>query len=334
MTWLAISRMRLPHTINDVSFSREDAEFTKKLEQLYTWFSVRKLPRLRVVDARITPLLWTWWNDVTLIVPRSLFSSLSSSQQEMLLSHALALLLHRDHLSPWLEATVRSLYLHHGTPARRSWQRQATLRRDLGAPGARPEHGTTSENSAFRQTQRRRIPDFETTSPPGDSEFGISSCSMTVDVHGPLVRLDDKRILAFDRASTRTSSDAGNTWSRPRAVFADPKKHKAASPDLIRTHEGVLILTFVNEGEMVWKWNNQRRNADPNTTAPTCVTRSLDDGRTWDTWIELSGTDQLHSPSQDQLGWPFVNCGDSQGLAGDQRFVESGCPEQKSSGFR
>ena len=49
------------------------------------------------------------------------------------------------------------------------------------AAGARPEHGTTPENSAFRRTQRRRIPDFETTSTPGDSEFGIYPCSMTVD---------------------------------------------------------------------------------------------------------------------------------------------------------
>ena len=109
---------------------------------------------------------------------------------------------------------------------------------------------------------------------------------MTVDVHGPFVRLDDKRILAFDRASTRTSSDAGKTWSRPRAVFADPKRYKATSPALIRTREGVLILAFVNEAEMVWKWNDQRRNADPDTTAPTCVTRR-----------DLPATNDLWSPA-------------------------------------
>lgn len=107
--------------------------------------------------------------------------------------------------------------------------------------------------------------------------------SMPVDLHGPFVRLDSKRILAFDKGATRISRDAGKSWSKPRAVFADPKSYKAAAPAMIRTRKGVLILAFINEAEMVWKWNDQRRDADPGTTGPTYVTRSLDDGRTWDT---------------------------------------------------
>ena len=105
--------------------------------------------------------------------------------------------------------------------------------------------------------------------------------SMSVDFHGPFVRLDKERILVWDRGATRISTDAGKTWSEPRPVFADPSKYKAASPALIRTRAGALILGFINQAEMVWKWNDQRRDADPGTTGPTYVTRSLDDGRSW-----------------------------------------------------
>ena len=156
---------------------------------------------------------------------------------------------------------------------------------------------------------------------------------MTVDVHGPFVRLDDKRILAFDRASTHTSSDAGKTWSRPRAVFADPKRYKATSPALIRTRQGVLILAFVNEAE--WSGSGMTSVGTPTRHHGADLRDSQPGRRTdlghvdrviWHGSIALS----FAGPA----GRPFVNCGDSQGLAGDQRFVESGCPEQKSSGFR
>ncbi len=110
LTRLVANGARFQRLICQVPRSREGARLTEMLQQLCTRLDVRKVPRLRVVDSRISPLLWTWWNGVTLIVPRSLISSLPSGQQEMLLSHELAHLLRHDHLSRWLEATVQSLY--------------------------------------------------------------------------------------------------------------------------------------------------------------------------------------------------------------------------------
>ena len=122
--------------------------------------------------------------------------------------------------------------------------------------------------------------------PPGkineDTWLNQHVRSMKADLQGPFVRLDEKRILVFDKGTTRISSDAGETWSKPRAVFADPKQYQAKSPALIRTTAGALILAFINPADMVWKWNDRRRDADPGTTAPTYVIRSLDDGQTWE----------------------------------------------------
>ena len=105
--------------------------------------------------------------------------------------------------------------------------------------------------------------------------------SMKVGMHGPYVRLDKKRILVLEQNATRISSDSGKTWSKPTPVFKDPKRYKVNAPALIRTQQGALVLAFINQAEMVWKWNDKRRDADPGTKLPTYVTRSLDDGRTW-----------------------------------------------------
>lgn len=111
--------------------------------------------------------------------------------------------------------------------------------------------------------------------------------SLPFDMAGPFVRLNDSGIIVFDNGATRISRNDGETWSDPRPVFADHTKHKAASPKMVRCTDGTLIFAYINAAEMVWNWNDERRDADPGTTAPTYVTRSTDDGRTWSVPVRL-----------------------------------------------
>ena len=89
--------------------------------------------------------------------------------------------------------------------------------------------------------------------------------SMEIDLSGPFVRLARDRILAFDKNATRISEDDGQSWSDRRLVSSDCTKFAAASPAMIRTKSGILVLDFINTKEMVWKWNDERRDADPGT---------------------------------------------------------------------
>lgn len=106
--------------------------------------------------------------------------------------------------------------------------------------------------------------------------------SLEFDLTGPFVRLDDRRILAYHQNTTRVSKDNGNTWSDPRQVFEDESRFKPGTPAMILTTGGTLVLAFVNTAERVWKWNNDRRDADPGTMLPNYVTRSHDNGQTWE----------------------------------------------------
>lgn len=110
LVWLIISGVRFHRLICSPRLASEDSELTDALRQLCRRWRIARVPQLRVVDARISPLVWTWFGGTTLVVPRSLLASLSPTQREMLLAHELAHLLRRDHLVRWLEAAVQSLY--------------------------------------------------------------------------------------------------------------------------------------------------------------------------------------------------------------------------------
>jgi len=106
--------------------------------------------------------------------------------------------------------------------------------------------------------------------------------SMPHDVRGPFLHLDGERILALNKATTILSNDGGATWYKPRPIFPESKHYKPESSYVIRTDDGTLVLAFVNAAEKVWKWNDVRRDADPGTKLPAYVTRSSDEGKTWE----------------------------------------------------
>lgn len=108
--WLVFNGLRFYRLIHHHQITEQDTEMNRLLEQLCRRYHIRKTPRLRVLDARVSPLLWAWFDGTTLVVPRSLVETLSPNQMELLLTHELAHLNRRDHLIRWLEFVVQSLF--------------------------------------------------------------------------------------------------------------------------------------------------------------------------------------------------------------------------------
>lgn len=100
---------------------------------------------------------------------------------------------------------------------------------------------------------------------------------------GPFIRLKDKTLLTVDGAQTLTSRDEGQTWST-HSLFSQPDTYTTrAERALVRTRRNTLVLAFINDRERVWAWDKERGEPGDGVTLPTYVTRSLDEGKTWET---------------------------------------------------
>jgi hypothetical protein len=98
---------------------------------------------------------------------------------------------------------------------------------------------------------------------------------------GPFVKLGDGSVLAVDADRVLASKDDGKTWS-DRPLFAQPEKYQCRPERaLLRTRDGTLILAFMNQKEMVFRWDQSRGGPLPECRLPVYVTRSTDDGKTW-----------------------------------------------------
>lgn len=107
-------------------------------------------------------------------------------------------------------------------------------------------------------------------------------CQRMVSPHmGPYARLTDG-ILAVSDQQALVSKDDGKTW-QGRPLFAQPQKFQTRPERaLLRTREGVLVLVFLNEKELRrGKWLDNVEELKK-FTLPTYVTRSSDEGQTWE----------------------------------------------------
>ncbi len=100
---------------------------------------------------------------------------------------------------------------------------------------------------------------------------------------GPFVRLPDGGILTVDTGqSAMLSTDEGKSWTNS-PIFADAGRY-AIRPEraLLCTRKGTVIVAFMNDREKSgWKWDPKISDA-PDAKLPTCVVRSPDGGKTWE----------------------------------------------------
>jgi len=107
---------------------------------------------------------------------------------------------------------------------------------------------------------------------------------------GPFVTLGDGSILAAGTREVLVSRDEGTTWAAHR-LFQDPAKFQVRPERaLLRTRDGVVILVFMNQKELRrGEWKVHDKAALAKFYLPTYVTRSLDEGKTWEKPQKLQG---------------------------------------------
>ena len=99
---------------------------------------------------------------------------------------------------------------------------------------------------------------------------------------GPFVRLGDGSVMAVDATRVLFSSDDGKTW-KGRPLFAEPDKYNCRSERaVLLTREGTLVVAFMNQAELAFRWDQKKGGPQPGCRLPVYVTRSTDDGKTWD----------------------------------------------------
>lgn len=105
---------------------------------------------------------------------------------------------------------------------------------------------------------------------------------LPTDLLGPFVKLGDGSVLAVDDTQVRVSKDEGKTWIA-RSLFQPAGKFQCRGERaLLRTREGTLILAFLNVREMVFKWDQSKGGPQSECRLPVYITRSLDNGNTWE----------------------------------------------------
>jgi beta-lactamase regulating signal transducer with metallopeptidase domain len=84
-------------------------ELQREFERIAARMGIRRIPRLRLVPGRVTPMLWAVGRP-TVYFPMQLLQILSCGQRETLLVHELAHVKRRDHWVRWLEMLAASLF--------------------------------------------------------------------------------------------------------------------------------------------------------------------------------------------------------------------------------
>ena len=111
---------------------------------------------------------------------------------------------------------------------------------------------------------------------------------LPTDQLGPFVRLGDGSVVAVSNNELVVSRDDGKTWER-RPLIQDTERFSdvggPGSGVLFLTRGGAIVHAFVNQKEKALKWDyedNSRVGPLPECQLPVYMTRSLDDGQTWE----------------------------------------------------
>jgi len=105
---------------------------------------------------------------------------------------------------------------------------------------------------------------------------------------GPYANLADGSVLAVDSRVAQISKDEGKSW-KSYPLFVEPEEF-LARPEraLIRTRKGTLVMGFLNEKEITrgtWAVNDKKELSK--FYLPTYITRSLDEGKTWEAPLKI-----------------------------------------------
>lgn len=108
---------------------------------------------------------------------------------------------------------------------------------------------------------------------------------LAATISSPLVKLPHDRLMAIDAKGTRTSSDDGKTWSKPRKIYDGPPPGVPNGPTadyriFLRTRAGALVVVYMDFSTQ--KWNGgSASTVSQDSRLDVWAIRSLDEGKTW-----------------------------------------------------
>ena len=122
----------------------------------------------------------------------------------------------------------------------------------------------------------------------GPLQLHPKGSKLPFDHQGPFVSTADGAVLAVDGQSAMVSDDEGKNW-KTYPLFKDSNKYETRDERaLVRTADGTVVLAFMNEKErQSSKWGAKDPVEFEKWVLPVYVTRSLDDGKTWEEPIQI-----------------------------------------------
>ena len=118
LSWLGIALFLMMHSLfKSIRFAqvleqegREQADASKLGQQMAEASGIRKCPRIRLVSASLSPMLFGFSKWATIVLPSGLWSELNTAQRRAMLAHELSHFGRCDHWVRGLELIVGSLF--------------------------------------------------------------------------------------------------------------------------------------------------------------------------------------------------------------------------------
>lgn len=112
--WFALAAVRLCRFGRFVRRAELAPEYLQvEAQRLAERFGLRRIPEIRVLAARVPPLVWRYRRRAVIVLPSDLLDQLGKEDQAALVAHELAHYRRGDHLRRWFEAAILGLYWWH-----------------------------------------------------------------------------------------------------------------------------------------------------------------------------------------------------------------------------
>ncbi len=105
MLWRGWQFERLIQQVQETSHSLQPIA-----DQIAQKMGLPKSPEVKMIDAPVTPMIWSFGRKPVIIVPEKLNQDVSHDKMAMVLTHELAHIKRNDHLFRWIELAVLSLF--------------------------------------------------------------------------------------------------------------------------------------------------------------------------------------------------------------------------------
>lgn len=114
IVWLFIAVYRIARFQKTIRDTEEIDESTREIcHSVASAMGLRGLPRMRVSNSEVGPMVWPIGTRPTVLLPQTLLQTSSAHELQLLVAHEYAHLKRRDHWVRWFELFVCSLYGWH-----------------------------------------------------------------------------------------------------------------------------------------------------------------------------------------------------------------------------